>query len=114
MASSLDSSLLLAHFRAGDDRFAAELRRCAFPEDLHQLAELWKTDARPWARRQLIDYLDLPFDRPGHEPMIKRLFKHAEARADDVLVAIFTVAFDRSVRRFRRVRWHWSYETRES
>src|SRR5215470_17667448 len=111
MASQLENSLLLAHFRAGDDRFSGELRRCALPEDLAALAELWKTDPRPWARRQLIEYLDQPFNCPGHEPLIKRLFKHAEARADDVLMAAFAVAFDRSVRRFRRIRWRWSYET---
>src|SRR5262245_16348166 len=114
MPGDLDRSVLLAHYRAGNDRFAHQLDRPIFPEEAIALAESWKSDPRPWARRQLLDYLERPFDKPGHEPLVKRLFKHAEAQHDDVLIAAFAVAFDRSVRRFRRVKWVWSAETRES
>ena len=37
-------------------------------------------DHRPWAREQVLRYVALPMDRPGHQPVVKRLFKHAEER----------------------------------
>ena len=40
---------------------------------LAAFAEKWKRDPRPWAREQIIAYLELPFDRPGHQPVVKRL-----------------------------------------
>ena len=76
------------------------------------LADKWKTDPRPWARQQILRYLEGPLDRPGHEPIIKRMFKHAEAKQDDELMAAFLVAFDRLVRRRRKTRWHYDRASR--
>ena len=73
------------------------------PKYLAGLADRWKQDPRPWAREQIFKYLAMPMDRPGHHPVVKRLFKHAEAKADDELMAAFLVAFDRLVRRQRRL-----------
>lgn len=95
-------------FAAEDDRFVAELRAVDQPKLLAAFADRWKQDSRPWARQQMLAYLELPFDRPGHQPVVKRLFKHAEARRDHELMAFFLVAFDRQVRRVITQRWTWS------
>ena len=55
------------------------------------------------ARARFFKYLALPLDRPGHHPLVKRLFKQAEANRDHELMAAFLVAFDRLIRRQRRI-----------
>ena len=108
-----ESSLVLEEYLSkGDDRFLPALREFHDPKQLVAIVERWKRDHRPWARRQIIDYLDLPMNALGHEPVVKRLFKQAEASNDDELMAAFAVAFDRVVRRVRRKRYHWDYRTR--
>jgi hypothetical protein len=67
---------------------------------LGALARRWLEDPRPWARAQLVRYVEDGCDRPGHRTLVKRLYKGAEDRGDDELVALFLVAFDR----MRRVR----------
>ncbi len=67
-------------FATEDDRFLAELRKLHKIEALVGLAERWKKDPRPWAREQIVKLLELPLDVPGHQPVVKRLFKQAEAR----------------------------------
>jgi hypothetical protein len=99
-------------FASEDARFVEALRQVEQPKILAALADRWKTDARPWARAQLLAYLDQPLDCPGHQPLVKRLFKAAEARRDDELVAAFLVAFDTLVRRARRSRYRWDRATR--
>lgn len=94
-------------FAAEDARFVEQLRLVDQPKLLAAFADKWKRDPRPWARQQVLDYLDLPFDRPGHQPVVKRLFKHAEEKADDELMARFLVAFDCNVRRIISTRWGW-------
>ena len=59
----------------------------------------WHADKRPASRRLLLDYLDRPLNAFRHEPLIKRLFKLAEAAGDDELMARFLILFDRSIRR---------------
>jgi len=109
------SSILLdEHFFRGDDRFLDELRMVHAPKRLAALAERWKKDPRPWARRQILAYLEHPLGYPGHEPVVKRLFKHAEAQHDDELMAAFLVAFDRLIRHIRRTRWQYDWQTRQS
>jgi hypothetical protein len=100
-------------FATQDERFVDYVRQVAAPKYLAGLADRWKRDARPWAREQIIKYLALPMDRPGHHPVVKRLFKEAEAKRDDGLVAEFVVAFDRLVRRERGRRYHYNYQTRQ-
>ena len=46
--------------------------------------------------------------------MVKRLFKQAEASNDHELMAAFLVAFDRLVRRLRRMRHRYNFQTRQS
>lgn len=110
------ASILLMEecFSAGDAGFITALRRVEQPKVLAALADRWKKDARPWARAQIFAYLDLPLDTPGHQPLVKRLFKDAESRRDDELLGAFLVAFDALVRRARKTRWHWEPATRSS
>lgn len=101
-------------FSTEDDRFLDALRHVDQPKLLAAFADRWKTDKRPWARRQQLAYAELPFDRPGHQPVVRRLFKHAEASDDAELMARFLVAFDVHVRRKLATRWQWDFRTRTS
>ncbi len=82
-----------------DPRFLDALRACADDRALAQLAALLIRDCRPWVRQQVLAYLAQPLDRPGHHPLVKRLFKYAEANDDREVMAAFMTAFDRLVRR---------------
>ena len=81
---------------------------------LAALADRWKKDPRPWARQQILAYLAQPLNCPGHQPVVKRLFKHAEAAGDNELMAAFLVAFDRQVRRELRSRTRWDSQARST
>lgn len=102
------------YFAAADDRFLPALRRFHEPKKLAAVADRWKKDHRPWARAQVLAYLDQPLNVAGHEPVVKRLFKSAEERGDDEMLAAFAVAFDRLVRRIRKTRHHYDWQTRQS
>jgi hypothetical protein len=91
--------LIDEYFASGDDRFLAELLASRSDKKLLSMAEPWYWDARPFARRMLLAYVDDGCDRPNHRPLVKRLFKQAEAAGDDELMGHFMVAFDRLVRR---------------
>jgi hypothetical protein len=107
------SPLLLDElFSAGDERFLDHLIRFHEPKKLASVAERWKSDPRPWARRVMKQYLERVPNSPGHEPVIKRLFKHAEATRDDELMAHFAYCFDRLIRRKRRTQHHWDWQSR--
>jgi hypothetical protein len=101
-------------FATQDDRFVDQVRKVTAPKYLAGLADRWKIDPRPWARRQIFEYLALPLDRPEHHPLVKRLFKQAEAKRDHQLMGVFLVAFDRLVRRLRRTRYRYDYQSRQS
>lgn len=111
---SSPSSLMLEEcFAAEDDRFLHEWQRFSRPEFLIRFLERWLTDTRPWARQQLILYLQQELNFPGHEVVIKRLCKHFHAAADHEFMAHFMVALDRIVRR-RRIRTaRWNAELRQ-
>jgi hypothetical protein len=100
-------------FASASDAFVDLVRSVWSPKYLAALADRWKQDPRPWAREQIFAYLALPFDRPGHQPVVKRLFKHAEAQQDDELMAAFLVAFDRMVRRERRMTYSYDFNSRQ-
>ena len=104
--------LLEEYFSTGDDRFLDELIRYRGPRHLAALTERWKIDPRPWARRQILRYLEAPLDHPGHEPIVKRFFKHAEAQRDHQLLQAFVVAFDRLVRRVIYTRTRYDRDAR--
>jgi len=97
---------------AGADAFLDTIRGMKEPKALAGLAEKWKNDPRPWARTLIRRYLELPFDKPGHQVVVKRLFKAAEARSDDVVMARCLVAFDRLVRRTRGKSFQWDRASR--
>jgi hypothetical protein len=101
-------------FDRGEPAFVDELRRFHDPDVLGPFATQWYNDRRPASRRLLLDYLDRPMNAPRHEPLIKRLFKLAEAAGDDEVVGRFMVLFDRSVRRSRRSRWVYDRKAKKS
>jgi hypothetical protein len=101
-------------FSAGDERFLDHLLNFHEPRKLASLADRWKADPRPWARRVLFQYLERVPSSPGHETVVKRLFKHAEASRDDELMAHFTYCFDRLIRRKRKTQHHWDWQSRTS
>lgn len=108
------SSLLVDEsFSSAEDGFVERVRGAASSKYLAGLADRWKKDPRPWARRQIFEYLSQPLDRPGHHPVVKRLFKHAEAQRDDELMAAFLVAFDRLVRHMRKMTYHYDFNSRQ-
>ncbi len=106
--------MLLAeeYFAAENNLFLETLRRVNQSKALAGLTDRWKKDPRPWARRQILDYLAQPLNCPGHQPIIKRLFKNAEENRDHELMIAFLVAFDRHVRREIRTKRRWDFQTR--
>jgi hypothetical protein len=91
-------------FARGDPGFVDELRKVHFADRLGDFAARWYESPQPFARQALFDYLARPLNAYRHEPLVKRLFKRAEAAGDDELMGAFLVAFDRTVRRARRTR----------
>ena len=106
--------LIEEYFDAQDDRFLTALREFQDWKPLGAFAQKWIVDHRPWARAQLFEYLAQPLANRGHQSLVKRLFKAAEQKADDELMAAFLVAFDRFVRHKRRTKWNYDWQTRRS
>ncbi|WP_165075511.1 hypothetical protein [Paludisphaera rhizosphaerae] len=107
MAGSGDWLVAEELFERGDPAFVDAVRRIDDADALGSFAGRWVDDHRPEARAMLLDYLDRPLNSYRHEALVKRAFKRAEAKQDDVLTAAFLVAFDRSIRRVRRTRWRF-------
>ncbi|MGC4093833.1 MAG: SWIM zinc finger family protein [Polyangiaceae bacterium] len=91
--------LVDVYFAAGDERFLEEVLRFQGAVKLAALAKPWFEDARPFARRALLAYVDDGCARVEHKALVKRLFKQAEAARDTELMGHFLVAFDRLARR---------------
>ena len=94
----------------GDPSFVDDLRTVSMPKSWpasHALVHGQTTGFR----RLLLAYLDRPMNAFRHEPLVKRLFKQAEAAGDDEVMAEFLVMFDRSVRREQRRRVHVEWRT---
>ncbi len=100
---------------ASDRRFLDELFRMGAGQDkrLKSFAYKWLDDPRPFARTALLAYIDDGCDRPHHRALVKHLFKGAEQRGDDAVLARFMVAFDRLARRtlVATSRYDWSSRT---
>lgn len=96
-----EGSLLLLeeYFASGDPRFLAELANVHAAKKLGAFAERWLRDPRPWARVAMRAWLEGALELPDHKPLVKRLFKLAEAAGDDGAMALFLWALDRGVRR---------------
>ncbi|QOV87415.1 hypothetical protein [Humisphaera borealis] len=116
MADAGPTSFLVVEelFAAGSPQFLPALRTFVDPAPMAAFAEKWLRDPRPWAREQMLAYIDLPLNAGNHNSLVKRLFKGAEARQDDLLLSAWAVSFDRLVRRVRRKRWRWDYTSRMS
>ncbi len=100
------SWLLVEELRErGDPAFVDELRKITDADRLGAFAPKWYADRRAASRRLLLEYLNRPLNAARHEPLVKRLFKLAEAAADDEVMGRFLVLFDRSVRRRRTRRY---------
>lgn len=106
--------MLLAeeYFATENPTFLEAIRKANQPKALAALADRWKKDPRPWAREQLLAYLAQPFNCPGHQPVIKHLFKYAEETGDHEVMVAFMVAFDRLVRREIRTKRRWDFRAR--
>jgi hypothetical protein len=106
--------MLLAeeYFATENPAFLEFFREATQPKALAALADRWKKDPRPWAREQLLAYLAQPLNCPGHQPVVKHLFKHAEETGDYEVMVTFLVAFDRLVRREIRTKRHWDFRAR--
>jgi hypothetical protein len=102
------------YFAAADERFIEALRSAHQPKQLAAFVTRWQQDPRPWAREQMLRYLLLPLDSQGHQVVIKRLFKWAEKQQDTALLAHFAVAFDSLVRRVKKTRHRYDWQSRTS
>ena len=108
------SLLLLEYLSAQDGHFLEVLTQATDPKTLAAVADAWKKDHRPWARQRILDYLDLPMSHPGHQPLVRRLFKNAEEKGDHELMGAFLAAFDVLVRRRLHTRHRWDSRLRTS
>ncbi|MEO2089868.1 MAG: hypothetical protein ABGY75_10280 [Gemmataceae bacterium] len=97
-------------FAAGEVRFVDTLREIADPDGLGEFAREWYADPRPDARGLLHVYLSRPLNALRHEPLVKRLFKLAEAARDDETMAHFLVALDRTVRKKTKIKKRYTFE----
>lgn len=113
MAGAGSTIALTTYFEAGDPRFLAEVQRSDAALVLGNLALRWLGDRRPELRRMLLEYVDGGLERPNHQPLVKRLFKGAEAARDHELMAHLLVACDRLCRRQLKTvtRWDWTTRT---
>ncbi len=100
-ASQPSKQLLEESFVAEDERFLDVLRQCNSYPYLLGFVERWVSDPRPWARTQIVKFIQADLSTPGHEVVFKRLLKHFEAATDHDMLAHFLVALDRLVRRIR-------------
>ncbi|QJX00149.1 hypothetical protein [Frigoriglobus tundricola] len=100
-------------FQAGAPEFVDAVRLRVNGAVLAPFAETWYTDPRVEAKRLLFAYLERPFNSPRHEPLVKRIFKFAEAAGDDAVMARFLVGFDRTIRRHRVTKQKYNSRRRQ-
>lgn len=101
-------------FSSGDSRFVEELKRFDSPKFLVGFVEKWLGDSRPWAREQVVVYLDGNLNLPGHEVVFKRIFNHFRHANDHEMMSVLMVALDRIVRRSRVTAYHYTWNPRRS
>ncbi len=106
------SLLLLESLSAQDGRFLELLVQATDPKTLAAVADTWKKDHRPWARQRILEYLDLPMSHPGHQPLVRRLFKNAEDKGDRELLGAFMAAFDVVLRRWLKRESHYDWRSK--
>jgi hypothetical protein len=101
-------------FQAGAAEFVDAVRQRVNAPQLAAFAETWYTDPRVEARRLLFAYLERPLNSPRHEPLVKRLFKFADAAGDDAAMARFLVGLDRTIRRRRTTIEAYNYRLKRT
>ena len=104
--------LLDEFFASADDRFVDELLLVDEAPKLQGLVERWLVDPRPWAMAMQWRYLESPWTTPGHNVVVKRLYKAAERRLDFAMIGAFLHRFDCLVRRKLWSRYVWDAATR--
>ena len=114
VATRVPFVLLEERFESEDPRFLDDVLGCTEDGKLKALATKWYRDRRPWARRQLIAYVDDGCDRPRHRALVKALLRLAEDAGDDALMAHFLCAFDRLDRRTLKVVQRYDWYARET
>lgn len=100
----------MALFADGSPEFVPAIRESSDADKLAEFAASWYADTRPVAREYLAQYLEQPLNAVRHEPLVKRLFKLAENAGDDIAMAWFLVALDRSARRRLVIERRYRYE----
>jgi hypothetical protein len=109
-----EGSLLVfeEYFASGHPQFRAELQILNAPKKVGAFAERWLKDPRPWSRQVMRDFLlDRSFERPKLKPLVKRLFKLAEAAGEDRVMAWFLYVADVSIRRRESSTYDWRTRT---
>jgi hypothetical protein len=92
---SSSTLLITEYFDSGDPRFYETLLASTAARKLQVFAPRWYADRRKFARESLLQYIDDGCDRPHHRPVVKKIFKHAEAAADHEVMAHFFIVLDR-------------------
>lgn len=109
------SSLMLDEaFATQDARFVDLLRSIHDPKRLATFADRWAKDHRPWAREQVVEYLNRSWNAGSHETVVKRFFKYFESQKNDDMMGLFLARLDRSVRRKRTTRYQYDWRSRQS
>lgn len=114
MAKGKGPSVLVVQeaLASGDARFLELFDQLPAGKDALQIVNRWRADFRPWAREQLLAYLQADPPRTHYRLVAKRFFKHAEEKRDDALVGYFLAHFDRSVRREVKTRYRYDWQAR--
>lgn len=113
--NSRPSKILLEElFASEDDRFLDIFIQFDSYQFLKTFSNQWIVDQRPWARKQLLRYLQLPLNFPGHEVVVKQTMKSALEKGDDELLIHHMVMLDRLVRRSRIKTYSYDYRARQS
>lgn len=113
----LDSSsriMLEELFAARDDRFLDHFRKIRSAKYLAAFVNRWVKDSNDWSREQIKTYLLGNLNLPGHEVVVRRIFKHFEAANDHNMLGVLMVAFDRTVRRSICTTHHYDWKLRKS
>ncbi|WP_425616207.1 hypothetical protein NA78x_006146 [Anatilimnocola sp. NA78] len=100
------------YFRQRDPRFVAKLREVRDAKLLAPFVDVWTSGPSDWVCQTISEYISLPLDVTGHQPVVKRLFKWVEKNYSQTLMADFLVAFDRLVRRYRRRQTRHDWDSR--
>ena len=98
------ADLAVQQLRDEDAGFLQTLGSITNVSMLQPIAAEWKTQPGAWAAAQKRAYFRQPLARPGHQTVVKQLFKQAEDDDDRALLADCLVAFDRLVR-YERTKW---------